>query len=212
MFPLALCGCDCCGCPALRGPAVCLPSHLRTLSRAPWLEAGGRSAPKAAARRGHGTRRRNFHHLETGAGTGLGPWGWVQEEQPKRADRTAYRPQPLTPHRLHGWMSRPGARLADSGGASCRLSHSVLPWQMERGLWGPFIMALTLFNGGLHPHDLITPNTITLGIIVSTGFGRKIFSLLQNHQEGRRMELVCKGDILGGALGIRWRQLWEGWC
>lgn len=42
----------------LRGPAVCIPSHLRTLPRgSPWLEAGGRSAPKAAARRGHGTRR-----------------------------------------------------------------------------------------------------------------------------------------------------------
>ena len=94
-------GCDCCGCPASKGPCCLSPFPPQDL--APGLSlAGSRrqvSSQSCSTQRAR-NEARNFHHLETELGTGLGPWGWLQEEQHKRADRTAHRPQPLTPHRL----------------------------------------------------------------------------------------------------------------
>lgn len=109
----------------LRGPAVCLPSHLRTWPRgSPCLGAGGRSAPKAAACRGQRTGRvisttwklNSERVLVCGGGYNNNNTTKVQTERLTDSGRSL----------LVVW--RLDARLV---GLCLALSHWVLPRQME---------------------------------------------------------------------------------
>lgn len=127
----------------LRGPAVCLPSHLRTWPRgSPCLEARGRSAPKAAACRGQRTGRVISTTWKLNSERVLVCGGGYNNNSTE-----AQTGQLTDSGRSLLMVWRPDARLVGSGAASARLfltgsSHGR--WS-ERPLGGPFIRALVSF-------------------------------------------------------------------
>lgn len=135
-------GCDRGGSPASQGPRCLSPSPSQDSAPGFSLPGSRRqvSSQSRSMRRAE-DRARNFSHLETGLGAGLGLWGGYSNNMKAQAGWLTDSSRSL----LMVW--RPDACLVGPGGASASLfltgsSHGR--WS-EMPLGGPFVRALMSF-------------------------------------------------------------------